>query len=197
MHECIAFEVDALNRIRDWPDGMRELLGWDRAAALERSWVDLLAARDPAGNRLCPRSCGLHEMAQRKEPIGVFEILATRADGATLRLFVRVEPTPAARPKGLRLEAWSDRRQGSRERRGRLPLDAGAGDGAPPGHAQLTQRELEVLRLAARGHRAPEIARRLGLAPATVRNHAQHALEKLGASTRAEAIARALQHGLI
>jgi DNA-binding NarL/FixJ family response regulator len=60
----------------------------------------------------------------------------------------------------------------------------------------LTRREREVLALLAQGMDTEAIARTLVLSTATVRNHVQNLLRKLGAHTRAEAVARALQQGL-
>jgi DNA-binding NarL/FixJ family response regulator len=59
--------------------------------------------------------------------------------------------------------------------------------------AELTPRELEVLRLLARGLRQPEIARNLVISPKTAATHIQHILGKLGVHSRAEAVAYA--HG--
>jgi two-component system, NarL family, nitrate/nitrite response regulator NarL len=61
----------------------------------------------------------------------------------------------------------------------------------------LTPRECEVLQLAAEGNRGSEIARRLGLSPATVKSHFEHAYLKLGARNRAAAVAEAMRLGLI
>lgn len=62
---------------------------------------------------------------------------------------------------------------------------------------QLTPREIEVLTLAARGYSGPEIARRLVVSPATVKTHFAHIHEKLGVPSRAAAVARAMQLGVI
>lgn len=65
---------------------------------------------------------------------------------------------------------------------------------APP---VLSEREREVLQLAADGLGAPEIAKRLVLSPATVRTHFQRIYERLGVNDRPAAVARALRAGLI
>jgi len=65
------------------------------------------------------------------------------------------------------------------------------------GPAGLTAREVEVLRLLARGLSNREIAQRLTIAPKTVGNHVEHIYAKIGASTRARASLFALQHGLL
>ncbi len=60
---------------------------------------------------------------------------------------------------------------------------------------QLTPREREVLTLVAQGLSSPKIAERLGVSAATVRTHVEHARGRLGASTRAEAVLRAVDTG--
>ena len=61
----------------------------------------------------------------------------------------------------------------------------------------LTTRELEVLRLAAQGQTAPQIAAELFLSPATVTTHLKNVYAKYGVSDRASAVAKALREGLI
>ena len=65
------------------------------------------------------------------------------------------------------------------------------------GPAGLTQREVEVLRLLARGLSNKEIAERLVISPKTVGNHVEHIYAKIEASTRATASLFAMQHGLL
>jgi PAS domain S-box-containing protein len=61
----------------------------------------------------------------------------------------------------------------------------------------LTSRELEVLRLGARGLSAPQTAERLVIATATVKSHYENIYAKLNVSDKASAVATALRHGLI
>lgn len=61
---------------------------------------------------------------------------------------------------------------------------------------QLTDRELEVLELMARGWGNPRIADHFVLSLKTVRNHVSNVMTKLGAHDRAEAVARARDAGL-
>ena len=68
---------------------------------------------------------------------------------------------------------------------------------AHPGAPVLSPREREILELIADGELAPDIARRLGLSPATVRTHLQHLYEKLGVSDRAAAVAAAMRRGML
>jgi DNA-binding CsgD family transcriptional regulator len=57
---------------------------------------------------------------------------------------------------------------------------------------RLTRREREVFRLLALGFNGPEIAQRLVLSPDTVRTHVHNGIVRLGARTRAQAVALAL-----
>ena len=61
----------------------------------------------------------------------------------------------------------------------------------------LTPRELDVLRRAADGKTAREIAAELVLSPATVSTHLKNIYEKYEVSDRASAVAKALREGLI
>lgn len=62
---------------------------------------------------------------------------------------------------------------------------------------RLTERELDVLGLLAEGLQHEEIGRRLGISSETVRTHLRKACDRLGASTRTQAVATALRMGLI
>jgi two-component system, NarL family, nitrate/nitrite response regulator NarL len=61
----------------------------------------------------------------------------------------------------------------------------------------LSARERQVLGLVADGLNGPEIARRLQIAPSTVRTHMDHLYAKLDASERAELVAKAMRRGLV
>ncbi len=75
--------------------------------------------------------------------------------------------------------------------------------GHPPARARLTwpaglsDREVQVLRLVARGHSNREIARLLWISPKTAGHHVQHIYAKIGISTRAAAAMFAMEHDLI
>jgi DNA-binding NarL/FixJ family response regulator len=60
----------------------------------------------------------------------------------------------------------------------------------------LTDRELEILRLMAKGHRAADVAGSLFVSVKTVKNHLTHMYAKLGVTTAAQAVAKAYQEGL-
>jgi DNA-binding NarL/FixJ family response regulator len=66
---------------------------------------------------------------------------------------------------------------------------------SPP--ASLTPREHEILGMLADGLPNKVIASRLGISDHTVKTHLEAVFDKLGASTRAEAVARAVRAGLL
>jgi DNA-binding CsgD family transcriptional regulator len=61
----------------------------------------------------------------------------------------------------------------------------------------LTPREFQVLSFLANGARDADIARECGIAPLTAKKHVEHILVKLGAATRAGAVAVGFRQGLI
>jgi len=61
----------------------------------------------------------------------------------------------------------------------------------------LTEREVEILRLIALGHTNTEIAQQLFLSTRTVETHRAHIQQKTRRSTRAELVRYALEHGLV
>jgi len=94
---------------------------------------------------------------------------------------------------------------GDEARAGRLDADAVAAvieaSGAPRPRrawpAELTDREVDVLRLAARGLSNKQIAQALVVSPRTVQHHLAHVYDKTGRRTRAGTALFAMEHGLL
>jgi HD-GYP domain-containing protein (c-di-GMP phosphodiesterase class II)/DNA-binding CsgD family transcriptional regulator len=90
---------------------------------------------------------------------------------------------------------------------GRLDADAVRGVLTAAGHtvpqtqrswpAGLSDREVEVLRLIARGMTARDVGRDLFISPKTAGHHIQHIYTKIGVSTRAAAAMFAMEHNLL
>ena len=145
--------------------------------------------------RLDGRS-GLHlsEMLAREHPALRILIYTGAADGATLRQALDAPVhgvlLKAAPPEELVLAV-------SRVAAGGRYFDASLADVTPAPGARLTPREREILQLIANGLSGEAIADALFLSGDTVRTHVRNAVAKLGASSRAHAVALALQSGEI
>jgi DNA-binding CsgD family transcriptional regulator len=107
---------------------------------------------------------------------------------------------PARAPAAAEAELRAEVKQG------RLDGDAANAVLAAAGHrvrrrrewpAGLTPREVEVLRLLARGASNKEIARELVISPKTASNHVEHIYLKTGARSRAAASLFAMRNGLL
>ncbi len=145
--------------------------------------------------RLDGRS-GLHlsEMLAGEHPGLRILIYTGAADAATLRQALEAPVhgvlLKAAPPEELVLAV-------ARVAGGGEYFDASLADVAPTAGARLTAREREILQLIANGLSGEAIADALFLSGETVRTHVRNAVAKLGASSRAHAVAIALQSGEI
>ena len=108
------------------------------------------------------------------------------AQRSALVIFQQLGAAPAAEIVRRRLRA-----QGVRD------IPRGARPSTRRNPAGLTDREVEVLLLVAKGLQNAQIAERLFVSPRTVDNHVSAILTKLDVHTRAEAVAAAYQLGLI
>ncbi len=73
----------------------------------------------------------------------------------------------------------------------------GASGTTPEVKPVLTPRELEVLRLVALGWETPRIAAELGISHHTVRNHVRNFRQKLGATTKLDAVVAGMRLGIL
>jgi PAS domain S-box-containing protein len=199
--------TDREDRIITWSPAAQKLLGYTSDQVLGQRFFEAVNARDAFGNRFCCRGCGLHEMVRTGEPVRTFEMQATNAAGGVVRTFVSVAPEGGHRNGGVLiyhlradLRRQADRRR-TTDRRSIRPLVRGiAEDGGSTAVAHwwgLSPREIQVLRGLAGGGDTGDIASELGISEATVRNHVQHLLRKLGVHGRVEAITLAYRHQLL
>ena len=206
-----ALAVDSHNKVTYWDQGAAKLLGLDATEALNRGLDEVLTAWDESGNRYPVGNESLHEMARRGEDIRGFAIRIARSDGSPLRAYSSVEVLHPGnngahqllfrlRPDRRRPRENSELQQMIRQAVALLGESAGSNrvssailDSRPC----LTPRQTEVLELLSRGRHCDDIAEELNLSVCTVRRHVQIAMEKLGAHTQAEAVAKSIRHNLI
>ena len=79
----------------------------------------------------------------------------------------------------------------------RVPPEVAVDLARHTGEEELTAREIDVLRLIAKGNANKQIAAQLSVTEETVKSHITHILGKLGANDRTHAVTIGLQRGII
>lgn len=198
-----AFAIDRSDRIIFFNEGAERLLGHDADRVLGRFCFDTIKGRDLFGNTYCTKECPIVMGAANGQVQEPFLLEATTRDGEKKMLRVRAVPLPGPgddfrclmhflepeEHRGLEelLQRLRDSASG-REVRPEVP-------DPPLSVCPLTVREKEILRLLSNGYAALNIAARLNLSHATVRNHIQNILRKIDVHSQVEAIAVAFRRG--
>jgi two-component system response regulator NreC len=125
-------------------------------------------------------------LTMQQEPAFAREALGAGALGYVLKEAAADELVEAVRRAAV-AESYLNPRLGARI----------ASEPAPGPPDDLSNREVDVLRLIALGHTSAEIAEQLYLSVRTVETHRSHIQQKLRLSTRAELVGYALERGLI
>jgi HD-GYP domain-containing protein (c-di-GMP phosphodiesterase class II) len=195
---------------------------WDKPGTLTRSEFDRvelhpmlteqMLRRSPALARLNAVACAHHE---RCDGSGYHKRVRSADDDlvacvlAAAEVYVGLTAERSDRPPFAPDEAAAELRRlesaGLLDPRASRAVQVAAGHGEPntrTGKRQqnpggLTRREVEVLRLAARGLTTQDIADRLYISPKTADHHIQHIYGKIGVSTRAAAALWAMQHTVV
>ena len=182
-----AFAVDTTGRIVAWNAAAEEFFGHSVNEALGRSCWDLLQGRDPYGNVYCGPHCPLIEMAVHREAIHGCDMLFRDAEGLMVRTGVDSFIVPGGSPAEMVVVHFLRT----------IPFEAADGlhgastSSAPTRNPLLTERELQVLRLMARGVGTQGISRELRISTGTTRKHIAKILQSLKAHTRLQAVAAA------
>jgi PAS domain S-box-containing protein len=192
-----ALVADTSGRIVYWNPAAQRLLGWGAGEAVGRPCCDLLEGRDGNGEPVCRDDSPVIAAARYGQPVEDFDIWTRTKAGRLIRLNVSTLAVPSERSAGtLTIHLF-------RDVTGRAPARRNGGHASEPrpettpASGPLTRRELEVLRLLATGTSTRAAADRLGVSLATVRNHVQNLLGKLGVHSRLQAVAHATNHGLL
>jgi PAS domain S-box-containing protein len=179
----IATDMDGV--VTTWNGRAESLYGWTREEALGRHITELTVPDESRG----PAQAIMAAIARGESWGGPFRL--RRKDGSLFTAYIKDSPILGANGElvgivGVSIEiADPDIAHAVRS------LVTGSNHGARRTRT-LSPREREVLALLARGLTGEQIATRLVLSPETVRTHIRNAREKLGASTRVEAVTMAL-----
>jgi DNA-binding CsgD family transcriptional regulator len=180
--ESAVVVVDADGRVVTWNAAAERLLGRSASSAIGRPCHEMVAARDVFGNRLCHANCAVQVMARQGEPVQAFQWTA-RSQAGTSR--VSVSRRGAGAPGSYALVHVIDPDSTLSDQ----AVDAAAAA------ANLSSREREVLAHVVAGLTSKQMAAVLGIRVATVRNHVQNLLEKLGVHSKTEAAGLVLRQG--
>jgi HD-GYP domain-containing protein (c-di-GMP phosphodiesterase class II) len=190
---------------------------WDKPGPLGAGEWERVRLHPYLTERMLQQSGGLApvgalaaQLRERVDGSGYPRGLAKEAVGPSARVLAAadvyqamLEPRPhrPARPAAVAVDELR-----SEARSGRLDGDAVEAVLVAAGHrgrlrrerpGGLTAREVEVLRLVARGLSSKEIAAQLTISPKTARNHIEHIYTKTGATSRVAASLYAIKHGLL
>lgn len=210
--ETPALAVDLGGHIVFWNHAAERLLGRPTNQVLGRRCYDVLGGKDVFGNRYCHENCAPISMTRKGESVQGFEIVVGSTPKHEQSLNVNVLRIPGERPELATLvHILQPIDQASRltralERLGAQKPGNGHGEWEPvsttgpvamPSSPPLTDREKEILRWVAAGLQNKEIAQKLGISLATVRNHIHNILEKLDVHSKLEAVSLAFRQGWV
>ncbi len=199
-----AFAVDRNDRLIYWNAGAEAILGWKAADVVGTFCFDALKGRDSFGNVYCSRDCPIMTGVAQGEIIHPYVMQVTKKNGLPENLLVRAVPLPGPGPRFTCLMHFIESGNGAEidaligRCRTLFHGDAPAPLPDPPqaiSVSPLTQREREIVTLLSNGYLALNIAARLNLSHATVRNHIQNILRKLDVHSQVEAVSVAFRRG--
>lgn len=192
-----AFVIDPDGRIRRWNRAAEKILGYPAREVIGRACCDVLSGYDEHDNRLCHAGCHVRTLLGMGESVQNFDMRTRTKAGQPLWLNISVLRVPNSRSGGYIGYLFRDvtaAREMMRLVHERLAAAAGQQE---PAAQRLTRQEIEILRLLASGLRSTDIGERLHVSRATVKNHVQNILAKLGVHSRLEAVAYANRHRLL
>jgi len=182
------FTFDAELRILSWNLPAEELTGVPASEAIGRLCWEILGGREGDGATVCHAGCSYGRLAREGWPVPCHDLTIRTAGGrrrvavSTIALRGREEPLFA---HVLLAGAEAPEEE---------PISpAAASDPAP----ELTPRQREILQRLSDGQPAKLIARDLGLAEATVRNHIRAVLLELGCHSQLAAVAKGRRLGIV
>ena len=192
-----AFAIGSDGRIVLWNRAAEKMLGYSAREAIGRPCCDLFVGHDDSGNRLCYQGCHVMSLVKMGDSVQSFDMQTRTKAGRPIWVNLSTLTVPAGQPGGpLTVHLFRDV-TATKELLGLVRERLTAPAVAEPTRESLTRRELEILRMIATGVSTKAAADTLHVSPATVRNHVQNILGKLGAHSRLEAVAMATRQRLL
>jgi DNA-binding CsgD family transcriptional regulator len=180
--------------ILGWNEGAARLLDWTEDDVLGRPCYEVLGFSDRCGNKVCSAFCAGCRPAGSGELTASRDVVARSRRGRAVWLSVSTLVPPESM-RGYCGVVHFFREVGLPPELERLVAERlqapAAGTEDDGGHTSLdalTPRERQILELLADGLDTREIAAKLVVSLATVRNHVQNILAKLGVHSRLEAV---------
>jgi PAS domain S-box-containing protein len=191
-----AFVITGDGRIVLWNRSAEKILGYAAREAIGRSCCDLFVGRDGENNRLCYKGCHVMALARMGDAIQSFDMQTRTKAGRPTWLNISILVTSNGHNGPITIHLFRD--VTATKELLNLVQERLAAPAAPAEtNGDLTRREIEILRLVATGADTKTAAERLHVSPATVRNHVQNILGKLGVHSRLQAVAYATTHRLL
>ena len=204
-----AFASDHFGRIAVWNKTAEQYFGLSANEALGRPCHAIIQGSDECGT-VCSNNCSTLQAMRGRRTVGNFDVRVHTPNGSN---WCNVSVLIANRDKSAhQLALHIVRPIDVRKRlemmfqafvRNELSLDPSniatlaQSSRSAVLDANLSLRERDVLKLLAKGVPTKAIAAQFQISPSTVNNHVQHALRKLNAHNRLDAIRRAEASGLI
>ena len=207
-----AFIIDKDHRIIFWNQAVEKILEYTAEEVAGRQCYEILGGRDEQGLTLCQRYCRLAIQADKGDILPNKDVYAhTRSgEGRWLNVTTFMYPVGDKAMDRVIVHLFRDVTKKKDHQRFVDRVLAASEQlqkddtvrviSVAPTEPQingLTAREREVLTLLAQGQGTDEVAGTLIVSPATVRNHVQNILNKMGVHSRLEAVAYAYQQGLL
>ncbi len=192
-----AFGTGTDGRIVLWNRAAAKLLGYTAREVLGLASGDLLSGYDDSGNRLGDPGSHVRRLVKRGERVQSLDMRIQTKAGRPVWINLNTLVIPAGE-RGCLLGIHVFRKAAAGRKlmsRVQEPPPGRRGEEVP--ERALTRRELEIFRLISTGANTKAIAAQLHVSPATVRNHVQSMLRKLGAHSRLEAVAYAVGNRLL
>lgn len=204
-----AFAVNGMHNIEFWNKPAEEFFGITSNEAIGKSCSLIIQGYDECG-KFCSHDCTILKASENLDAVRNFDLQVKTVQGmkwCNISILIAAEDTAVSphsihilRPVDVskRLEVLvRDFVVNETSLPAEQARELTASSRTPARETSLSDRELEVLRLLAKGKTTKVIAEQLFISRTTVNNHVQHILKKLNAHTRLEAIRRAEHAGLV